>query len=130
MDTVTHMLVGACCSQLPGEFSKASNLSKRGQLSIGSIAAVFPDIDYLLFYINSIDFLAYWHRAETHSLILAPLWAIIFTWMVVFMPNFKACKKEIFQISTLAILSHCLIDSFTAYGTQWFKPFSDRKFKS
>ena len=103
METVTHMLVGACCSQLPDEFSKASNLSKSSQLLIGSTAAVFPDIDYVLFYINPIDVLAYWHRAKTHSLILAPLWAIIFTWMVVFMPNFKACKKEIFQISALAI---------------------------
>jgi len=134
MDPITHILVGACVAQLPSSSQNNEiNKSKKDDLSltfkqratIGGITAAFPDIDYILFLINPLDFLAYWHRAETHSVILAPLWALLLckAWML--WRDFKPFQKTVFFICLLSLVSHTLLDSLTPYGTQWLAPFSD-----
>ncbi len=128
MDTITHVLVGACVAQLPNSANNNKNdlaLSFKQRAIIGGITAAFPDIDYILFLVNPLDFLAYWHRAETHSVILAPLWALLLCKACMLWRDFKPFKKSVFFICLLSLVSHTLLDSLTPYGTQWFAPFSD-----
>ena len=128
MDVVTHILVGACVAQIPSQSIRNNstlNLSFYQRAMIGGIAAIFPDIDYLLFFWNPLEFLAYWHRAETHSLLLAPLWALLLTKLWMLSHHFKQFRSLVFWICLLGLLSHSMIDSLTTYGTQWFAPLSD-----
>ena len=128
MDVITHVLIGACVAQIPSHSTKKcanSNLSFYQRAMIGGVAAVFPDIDYLLFFWDALEFLAYWHRAETHSLLLAPLWALLLTKLWTLSNRLKQVQQLVFWICLVGLLSHSLIDSLTTYGTQWFAPLSD-----
>lgn len=128
MDVVTHVLAGACVAQIPNlstRHNSTLNLSFYQRAIIGGIAAIFPDIDYLLFFWNPLEFLAYWHRAESHSVLLAPLWALLLTNIWTLSLRFKQFRLLIFWVCMLSLLSHTLIDSLSTYGTQWFAPFSE-----
>lgn len=135
MDTLTHMLIGAGTAQLiPSAVHKAETYTPGWQQKalIGALAAIFPDIDYLLFPLNPLEFLAYWHRAHSHSIFLAPLWAWLLT--LVLQRCFQRAKAWsgqkllLFWINLTAILSHIISDSLTVYGTRWFSPLLDTKF--
>ncbi|MBL4819130.1 MAG: metal-dependent hydrolase [Deltaproteobacteria bacterium] len=123
MDFVTHLALGAAVAQLPAQSKSCLSWQKRSLL--GATSAIFPDIDYLLFFWQPLEFLAYWHRAETHSLLLAPIWAWLLSlfWRRT-ISNFLS-STLIFRVCLMGILSHVLIDSFTVFGTQWFAPLSD-----
>jgi len=125
MDTFTHVLLGASVAQIPSHHDKNLELSFKTRACIGGLAGIIADIDYLLFFLNPLDFLAYWHRAETHSLILAPVWSILLTQLLCLWRQWKPYKRLLFFIIFYAMLSHSFIDSFTPYGTQWFAPLSD-----
>jgi len=127
MDPLTHILIGAGSAQLlplGRRGANASVLSWRQKACIGVIAALFPDIDYLLYLLSPLDFLAYWHRALTHSVLLAPLWAWILTLLWRMAPACAGQRLQVFYISLIGILSHILSDSLTIYGTRWFSPLS------
>ena len=126
MDALTHVVIGASVAQLPLGSSKP-NMNFRQRALVGCVAALFPDIDYVLFPLNPLEFLAYWHRSWTHSVVLAPLWALLLTlvWQL-----FKGMKKHVFAlywISLAVLLSHIILDSLTMYGTQWLVPLSRHK---
>lgn len=126
MDALTHAIVGAALAQLPRSrrIDEKNKLSWQKRAIIGASAALFPDIDYLLFFINPLDFLAYWHRAETHSLILAPLWAwlIMHCWQR--LSGWQLPTQLLYRLCLLALISHPLLDSLTTFGTQWLAPVS------
>jgi len=128
MDTFTHMLIGAGTAQLiPQGAQKAETPlpSWQQKAAIGALAAMFPDLDYLLFPLDPLAFLAYWHRAHTHSVFLAPFWAWILTLL---WRQYKPSSQQVlllFWINLTAILSHIISDSLTIYGTRWFSPLSD-----
>ncbi len=126
MDALTHIVIGASVAQLPLGSSK-STISFKQRALVGAAAALFPDIDYVLFPLNPLEFLAYWHRAETHSIVLAPLWALLL-WLGWSM--FKGMRKHgilVYWISLAVLLSHIILDSLTMYGTQWLAPLSNHK---
>jgi inner membrane protein len=128
MDPVTHILVGAAAAQLPRPATKVQltpDLSWKKRILIGGMTALFPDIDYLLFAWHPLEFIAHWHRAETHSLLLAPLWAGLLAMIWCRYYRWRQHQLLIFKICLAAILSHAIIDSFTTFGTQWFTPVSD-----
>jgi len=122
------MLVGASVAQLPQQVKQIQSsvsLGWKQRALIGALSAIFPDIDYLLFFWDPLEFVAYWHRAETHSLLLAPLWAWMLSKLLI---RFYDCHQPpilMFKICLAGILSHVLIDSLTTFGTQWFAPLSD-----
>lgn len=126
MDVLTHVLIGASVAQLPPA-SENQHMNFKHRALVGTVAAIFPDIDYILFPLNPLEFLAYWHRAETHSIVLAPLWALLLWsgWQL-----FTVMKKHgvlVYWISLAALLSHTILDSLTMYGTQWLAPLSSGK---
>jgi membrane-bound metal-dependent hydrolase YbcI (DUF457 family) len=64
MDTVTHAIIGAvtarACITIKNEKSP-----HYGLLFVAALAAAFPDIDYLLFWVNPYRFITEWHRGVT-----------------------------------------------------------------
>ena len=126
------MLVGASVAQLPQQANQNQSyvsLDWKKRALIGTLSALFPDIDYLLFFWNPLEFVAYWHRAETHSLLLAPLWAWLLSKLLIRLYDWQQPPILLFQICLVGILSHVLIDSLTTFGTQWFAPLSDYQVK-
>ncbi len=70
MDPVTHVLFGAVCAGAATPPSSVTRKDFHLRMSITAVAAVFPDIDYLSFWLNPLVFLADWHRTATTLLTL------------------------------------------------------------
>src|SRR5579872_3901458 len=120
MDTLTHIVLGACI----GESIAGKQLGKKALL-VGAIAQSVPDVDFAAsFWLpTSSELLA--HRGFTHS----------FLFVVIFAPLLALASKYLFRGSNvrwsrwllfwgLQIFIHDFIDAFNAYGTGWFEPFS------
>ena len=125
MDTLTHGLLGALT--MHGLPRRSENISLKEITILGFIAAVFPDVDYLMFWIHPLQFLAEWHRAATHSLVMLPIWSLLigFTAAIVIKARWKWRMYTL--VCGIAILTHILSDIITLYGTQIFNPISDYK---
>ncbi len=126
MDTLTHALIGAAIAHAsqPGP-DKATSLKAGQRISLGALAAAFPDIDYATYLIDPLLFISDWHRAETHSLILLPLWAILLAWLFTRLTQQREKIPEAFIICCLSLISHICTDLITSWGTQVFAPFSE-----
>ena len=82
MDTLTHSLIGALSIRagLP-HTSVDTQPSRRQLVMMGAIAAIFPDIDYASMPVDTLSFIADWHRGPTHSFVMVPLWALLLGWL-------------------------------------------------
>lgn len=123
MDTLTHSMIGAVAAR-----AGMKNRADRSCLIVAALAAAFPDIDYLLFWINPYKFITEWHRGITHSFLMLPLWAGLISSI-----SYKVMKGRIpfsilFGYSTLGLLTHLATDLITLYGIQLFSPVSSRRF--
>ena len=126
MDTVTHMIVGATVARATATTHPDENtLPISTRVWIGGAAAAFPDIDYLTVLINPLTFISDWHRAETHSLVMLPLWALLLGYMFAVILKRKQYLRECILICGLSLFSHILTDAITSWGTQIFAPLSD-----
>lgn len=125
MDTITHALVGAVTARAaaPGASSE-KHLPIKIRVIVGGLAAAFPDIDFITLWINPLAYIADWHRAETHSFLMLPLWAmllgVLFAWIV----KRRHHWQELAIICGLAIFSHIVTDLITSWGTMIFAPIS------
>lgn len=124
MDTITHVVLGACI----GEVMVGRKIGKRALL-LGALAQSVPDIDFVAsFWLGTTENLLA-HRGLTHSLLfmvlVVPLLALLAdkwrrphdvkpgTWVLFF---------------TTEILTHLLLDTANAYGTGLLEPFSHQRF--
>jgi inner membrane protein len=126
MDTITHAIVGATLAR--ATTTRAPNktrLSVKARVLTGGLAAAFPDIDFVTLWINPLHFISDWHRAETHSLIMLPIWALLLGVLLSFITKNKHHRKEFMLICGIGIFSHILTDLITSWGTRIFAPFSD-----
>jgi len=121
MDTLTHIVLGACI----GEAIAGKQLGKKALL-LGALAQNIPDIDFVAsFWLpTTSDLLA--HRGFTHSflftILLSPLLAWCSTKIAKNIPGMTYKRWLLFW--GLQIFIHIFIDAFNAYGTGWFEPFS------
>lgn len=120
MDTLTHIVLGACI----GEAIAGKQLGKKA-LVLGAIAQNIPDIDFAAsaWLPVSSDLLA--HRGFTHSflftLLITPLLAVVSArWWKTSGMSFRQWS----WFWGFQIFVHIFIDAFNAYGTGWFVPFS------
>jgi inner membrane protein len=125
MDSLTHALMGAQLAHLGT--TRDPNLSPRARLLLGGFAAAFPDIDFIGFAIHPLRFLAHWHQAPTHSLVLLPVWAALLAAGWCGLTRRREAFREAVVVSGAGIASHIALDVITAYGTQVFYPLSDRR---
>lgn len=122
MDTLTHGLLGAAVARsLPARLAPGAPAARIAWM--GALAAVFPDIDNLSFWIDPLRYLADWHRGPTHSLLLLPAWAALLAvtlGRLLGIPPWTAMA-----LAAAALLSHLAADLITAYGVALLYPLSD-----
>lgn len=124
MDSLTHIVLGACI----GEAVAGKKLGKKAML-LGAIAQSVPDIDFITaFWLSDTKDIVS-HRGFTHSLLFIILATLLFSFAAK-----RIFRKTPLDYSTwfllfgINLLVHVFIDSFNAYGTGWFEPFSHRRF--
>lgn len=126
MDTITHAIVGATLARATATKTQDENrLPIRTRVLAGGLAAAFPDIDFFTLWINPLHFISDWHRAETHSFVMLPVWALLLGALLSFITKNKSHRKEFILICGISIFSHILTDLITSWGTQIFAPFSN-----
>jgi inner membrane protein len=153
MDTLTHALSGALVARLvcarpaaeepasvgdggPGRFAAAWDrgpgaLAPWQAVTVGFVAAAFPDIDALAQLAGDMAYLRH-HRGITHSVLAAPLWALAVAWLMA--AAFASTRrraggwKPLFPIALAAICLHIAGDWITQFGTMLLQPLSDARF--
>lgn len=123
MDSLTHLVVGACI----GEVFLGRQLGRRA-LIWGAIAQSAPDVDVLasLWSDTAENLLA--HRGFTHSFLFA---ALITPFFALAADRWHRPHDIPFRrfcwFFAVAIFGHTLLDGLNSYGTGWFEPFDHRR---
>lgn len=124
MDTLTHIVVGACI----GEAFFEKGFGKKAMVW-GALAQSIPDIDFVSnLWLHAPDTLLA-HRGFTHSILFTILIVPIFALIAdkVHQPHNISFKKwNIFFL--VELLFHLFLDAFNNYGIGWFEPFSHYRF--
>jgi inner membrane protein len=67
------------------------------------------------------------HRGVTHSLVLLPAWAVVFSWILAKLLREPGGWRALYGVTALALLVHIAGDVITSFGTMVLAPFSDRR---
>jgi len=123
MDSITQGVLGAAI----GETMLGKKIGNKGAI-IGATIATIPDLDVILYlYYDKFEMLSI-HRGFSHSIVFSILGAFI---IVLILNKIKWLRgidsKILLTFSWLSLITHMLLDTFTAYGTQLFLPFSNRR---
>lgn len=130
MDNLTHSLTGALAAQLiettfPALAVEPNEQRKKFWLLVGS--ANLPDIDVALGLLGDPILAIQHHRGLTHSLLFAPIFALL-TAMMFFKLGKRRDFKTLWRYGLIGILLHIFFDLITPFGTQLFTPFSTARF--
>lgn len=123
MDTLTHGVIGALVAR-----SCTKVDVKKSYLLVTALAAAFPDIDYLLFWLNPYKFITEWHRGITHSLIMFPLWATLISLVLYKILHKSIPFRILFACCCAGLLTHIAADLLTLYGVQLFTPLNYHRY--
>jgi len=121
MDSITQAALGAAI----GEATLGKHIGNKGAV-LGAIVATIPDLDvaFYLFY-DKFEMLSI-HRGFSHSIVFSIIGAFIITYVLQRIKWTKTVSyQRLWLFTCLTLLTHMLLDTFTAYGTQLFLPFSD-----
>ena len=124
MDSLTHIALGACV----GEVLFGRSLGRKALL-VGVVAQSLPDIDGVagLWLPMSANLLA--HRGITHSLVVAPLAAIVLAGVVRRWRWARTVSLRYwFLFFAFQLSLHDLLDTANAYGTGLLEPFSHQRY--
>ena len=120
MDSLTHIVLGAAI----GEAVLGKKIGRKAML-VGALADTIPDFDVFASPCFSDAQQLLIHRGITHSIffvvLMSPLLGVLFS--KIFRKTEVSWKRWSW-LFFLGMFTHILIDSFTAYGTGWFEPFS------
>jgi len=108
MDNVTHSLVGLMLARVSGK-----------NTAMMVIAANIPDVDIVSWAGGSLTYLEV-HRGIAHSLIAAPVWALILILL------FRSRSWLSYLACLAGVMSHLLLDWTNTYGIRLLLPFSGR----
>ena len=124
MDSITQGVLGAAI----GEAMLGKKIGNKGAI-IGALIATIPDLDVILYlFYDSFEMLSI-HRGFSHSVAFSILGAFLIAFVLSKIKWFRNLKfKILFSFSCLCLFTHILLDTFTAYGTQLFLPFTDKRF--
>jgi len=126
MDTLTHALSGALLARatVPRD---APPRSVPRRIAAGFFACAAPDLDFVLGLASPVVYLEH-HRGVTHSVLLAPLWALLLAWLLAKLLREPRGWKALYGVCLLAIGAHILGDLITSFGTIIFAPVSDARY--
>lgn len=124
MDSLTHLVIGGCIGQVI-----AGKTLGRKALLLGIIGQSIPDIDFVsgIWMTESEHILA--HRGFTHSITFGVLTTLLLAWISKRVFHMYDLKLRMYiALFAINIMVHILLDTCNAYGTAFFKPFSDVRF--
>lgn len=123
MDSITQGVLGAAI----GEAVLGKKIGNRGAI-IGAIVATIPDLDVMLhLFYDKFEMLSI-HRGFSHSILCSILGTFLISFVLSQIKWFQNIAfKRLLLFTWLCLFTHTLLDTFTAYGTQLFLPFSDRR---
>ena len=127
MDTLTHALSGALLARATAPHPSPAVLPPGRRLLVGALAASFPDLDFVTSFVSPIFYIEH-HRGLTHSLPLAPLWALAIAWLCAVAWRRDRAWRAYFGVTVMGIMLHILGDLITSYGTMALAPFSDARY--
>lgn len=117
MDTLTHMVTGACIGQLI--------MGRHGKKAMvwGAIIQNLPDLDFItLLWVHPPSSLLV-HRGISHSFALALLTAILIS-VYLSRGKLRISFSRWFLFVSVQLAVHILLDSCNSYGTGLWEPFS------
>jgi inner membrane protein len=130
MDNLTHSLTGALAAKIietAKPTAAAEPKQKRKLFWLLVASANLPDIDVVLGFMGDPIFSISHHRGITHSLLFAPILALLPAALFYFWGKLKNFKMLWF-LAWLGILIHIFFDVITPFGTQLFAPFSSARY--
>ncbi|NND93923.1 MAG: metal-dependent hydrolase [Flavobacteriales bacterium] len=123
MDSITQAALGAAI----GHSLLGNELGKKAAL-LGAVIATIPDLDVILYAIYSPLEMLSIHRGFSHSIAFTFIAAFVLTFLFTrFQWTRRISKKKIWLFSWLCLITHILLDTCTAYGTQVLMPISDAR---
>jgi inner membrane protein len=123
VDTLTHALSGALLARATAP-KDAPPRSIPRRVAAGFFACVAPDLDIVIGLVGPVEYLVS-HRGVTHSLILLPAWALVFSWILAKLLREPGGWRALYGVTALGIFVHIVGDVITSFGTMIFEPFSD-----
>jgi inner membrane protein len=123
MDSITQAVLGAAI----GEAVLGKKTGGKGAI-LGAAVATIPDLDVALYlFYDKFEMLSI-HRGYSHSILFSIVGAFLIAYILQRIKWTKTVgywRRWVF--TWLALFTHILLDTFTAYGTQLFLPFSDKR---
>jgi inner membrane protein len=123
MDTLTHALSGALLARASAPKDAPPGALAR-RVAAGFFACAAPDLDFVVGFLGPVEYLTQ-HRGPTHSLLLLPLWALLYAWILAKLLREPGGWRALYGVTALALLSHIAGDVITSFGTMVFAPFWD-----
>ena len=123
MDTLTHALSGALLARATAPKDAPPHSLPR-RIAAGFFACAAPDLDFVVGFLGPVQYLLH-HRGPTHSLILLPLWAVLYAWLLALILREPRGWRALYGVTALSLLAHIAGDVITSFGTIVFAPFSD-----
>ena len=106
---------------------RRARISVAARVTAGFFACAFPDSDVVLSLFSPVTYLTQ-HRGVTHSILLAPAWAVLLAWFFArFHRGKQASWRDYFGVCLIALTAHIAGDLITSFGTMIYAPFSDTR---
>jgi inner membrane protein len=93
-------------------------------VAAGFLACAAPDLDFVIGFLGPVEYLLH-HRGPTHSLVLLPAWALLYSWILAKLLRDPGGWRALYGVTALALFSHIVGDLITSFGTIIFAPLSD-----
>lgn len=123
MDSLSQGVLGAAI----GEVMLGKKIGNKAAF-FGAFVATIPDLDVLLYLVYDSYKMLSIHRGISHSILFSILGSLLIAFVLSKLKWFKSIRyRTIYMFSCLCLITHILLDAFTAYGTQLFLPFSNKR---
>ncbi len=123
MDTLTHALSGALLARATAPKNAPPRALPR-RVAAGFFACAAPDLDFVIGFIGPVEYLLN-HRGPTHSIVLLPAWALLYSWILAFVLREPGGWRALYGVVAMALGAHIVGDLITSFGTIVLAPFSD-----
>jgi inner membrane protein len=117
MDNITHTLTGLAMSRA------GLNRYCKHATALLIVAANAPDVDIVMLARGPFEYFRY-HRAITHSLVAAPVLALVVALLFCALERSWRNLVAGFVLALAGVASHLLLDWTNAYGVRFLLPFS------
>ena len=120
MDSISQAALGAAV----GQAALGPQVGRKA-LVWGAVVGTIPDLDVLAYPLMDQVTQLGWHRGHSHSFFFLALLTPLLAWLIWRLHGRRASWRGWMLLVYLAFITHILLDAFTVYGTQLFRPFTD-----